>query len=464
MQTSAFALAVLAATALSMSGMAAEPTATPAASAAPAAPAAAPTPQFTASDVIPDRSGQEDADALYELRLGGEAMTADEQIARWLAELKAGRARAGSLVGSHLSYVALTVSDCATARDALTQADALGSDQAPWLLAQLAVNRSCGETDIAAREKWLKKAVTLDYFGAAQLLIALYSPTGQKTDPGQQYTYARVAAGYWEAVVGNQGNPGSRAGFDVTALQDMEKNLAADVRKRAETDATQILKQMLKRHERFTPSRPQEIGRGGKDAKASSGWGYVANTIDYYHECAWNLANNCRGAQRLALVDIVNNDPEFMACKAELKSKDFVTAKAANLSREVLMGPKATRRLILGDVYEQPDKSAMTVNCKVIPRLADNSAAGRCKAKLEGTIDAQQFYPPSAKNAGIEGDVVVRYYVPAGATSPVDAEIVRSSGYTALDDAAIDTIRSGKYAKDCDYGLSSIRIAFKLQD
>jgi outer membrane biosynthesis protein TonB len=47
---------------------------------------------------------------------------------------------------------------------------------------------------------------------------------------------------------------------------------------------------------------------------------------------------------------------------------------------------------------------------------------------------------------------------------PVDAEIVRTSGYPALDDAAIDTIRSGHFTKDCDYGLSTIRIAFKLQD
>jgi TonB family protein len=460
MQTSAIALTVLAAAALSMPGLAAEP---PAPATPAATPATAPTPQFTASDLIPDRAGQEDAGALYELRIGGEAMTADEQIARWQAELKAGRARAGSLVGSHLGYVALTTSDCAAARDALTSADQLGSDQAPWLLAQLAENRSCGEPDVAAQERWLKKAVTLDYLAAAQRLITLYSPAGSKTDAGQQYTYARVAAGYWEAVYGKEGNPGSRAGFDVAALQEMEKSLGAEVRKRAEADATLILKQMLKRHDRFTPARPQEFGRGGKDAKASSGWGYTANTIDYYHECAWNLASNCRGTQRLAFVDIINNEQDFMACKTELKSKDFVTGKANSLPREILMGPKATRRLILGDVYEQPDKSAMTVDCKVVPRLADNAAAGRCKAKLVSTIDAQQFYPPAAKNAGVEGDAVVRFWVPPGGDAPVDAEIVRSSGYDVLDDAAIDTIRSGKFSKDCDYGLSSIRIAFKLQ-
>ena len=453
MQTSAFVLVVLAAAA-----SAAEPSGTPAAK-----PVGAPAPKFTESDLIPDRPGYDDAVALYELRLGGTAMTPDEQLARWLEELKAGRARAGSLVGSHLTYVALTPSDCAAARDALTRADTLGSDQAPWQLAQLAENRSCGEADIAARERWLKKAVTLDYLAAAQQLITLYSPAGAKTDAVQQYTYARVAAGYWEAVFGKEGNPGSRAGFDLAALQEMEKTLSPADRKRAETEATTVLKQMLTRHDRFKPTLPQEFSRGGKDAKAASGWGYSANTLDYYHECAWNLTNNCRGAQRLTFVDIINNDAEFMSCKAELKSKDFVTGKVNNLSREVLMGPKATRRLVIGDVYEQPDKSAMAVDCKVVPRLADNAAAGRCKAKLVSTIDAQQFYPPSARNAGVEGGAVVRFWVPPGSDVPVDAEIVNSSGYDVLDEAAIDTIRSGKFSKDCDYGLSSIRIAFKLQ-
>jgi TonB family protein len=454
MQTSAFVLAVLAAAA---SASAAEPPA------APAAPATAPSPRFTDSDVIPDRAGYDDAIALYELKLGGAALSPEEQQARWLEELKAGRARAGALVGSQLTYVALTPSDCAAARDALTRADELGSDQAAWQLAQLAENRSCGEPDVAAKERWLQKAATLDYLAAATRLIALYSPTGAKTDAVRQYTYARVAAGYAEAVYGKEANPGSRAGFDVPALQEMEKTLSAADRKRAETDATNILKQMLKRHERFQPSQPLEFGRGGKDAKAASGWGYAANTIDYYHECAWNLANNCRGAQRLAFVDIINNDAEFMSCKAELRSKDFVTSKVNSLSREVLMGPKATRRLVLGDVYEQPDKSAIAVDCKVVPRLADNAAAGRCKAKLVSTIDAQQFYPPAARNADVEGDAVVRFWVPPGGDAPVDAEIVRSSGHRVLDDAAIDTIRSGKFSKDCDYGLSSIRIAFKLQ-
>ena len=421
-------------------------------------------PQFNASDEVPESQGYEDAFALYEVKVGGKELSEAEQITRWLDELKAGRARAGTLVGSHFAYLALTTTDCTAARDALTRADELGNDQAPWKLAELAENTTCGETDVAVLERWLKKAVTLDYLIAAQRLIDLYSPTGARSDPVQRYVYARVAAGYWEAVYPKDTNASGRAGFDAAALQEMEKGLAAADRKRAESEAAQILAQMLKRHARFTPQHPQEFARGGQNAKASKGWGFAAFTIDYHHECAWNLVSNCRGAQRLAFVDVSNNEPEFMACKAQLAAKDFVTRAAANHSREVLVGPKVTRRLILVDVYEPQDKSAVTVTCKVVPKLAENAAAGKCRARLQGTIDAQQFYPASAKRRGIEGDAIVRYWVPAGSEVPVDAEIARSSGYPTLDAAAIETIRSGKFSSDCDYGLGSIRIAFKLQD
>ena len=106
----------------------------------------------------------------------------------------------------------------------------------------------------------------------------------------------------------------------------------------------------------------------------------------------------------------------------------------------------------------------MAVTCKVVPKLAENAAAGKCRARLKGTIDAQQFYPPAARQQGIEGSAVVRFWVPPGSEELVDAEIAQSSGYPALDAAAIDTISSGKFSRECDYGLSSIRIAFKLQD
>jgi TonB family protein len=430
----------------------------------PATPAGAPTPQFSASDVVPETPGYEDAFSLLEVKLGGKPITAEQQLTRWLDELKAGRARAGVLAGSQIAYVAVTRSDCVDARNALLKADELGHDRAARGLADLATNITCGDVDYAEVERWLKKAVTLDYLPAAQRLIVLYAPDGQRPDPFQRYVYARAAAGYWDAVDPAEAKPTGEAGFDTEALSAIEQNVPAADRKRAEAEASKVVAAMLKRRERFKPVQSQEFARGGRDAKASKGYGFVAYTNDYHHECAWNLVGDCRGAQRLAFVDVSNNEQEFMSCKAELRSKDFVTGEPAVLTREVLIGPKVTRRLILGDVYVQPDKGAMKVDCKAIPKLAENVAAGKCRARLKTQIDAQQFYPADARQRGIEGSVVVRYFVPPGSDEVVDAEIAQSSGHPSLDAAALDTISSGKFANECDYGLSSIRISFKLQE
>jgi TonB family protein len=429
---------------------------------APAAPAAtnpaSAGPSFSLSDDIPNPEGYGDAYSLDEIRFGGKSYTEEQQVERWQAELAAGRARAGVLVGAYTAYRALTPSDCENARAALTMADELGSDQAAWQLAQLAGNATCGTVDRAQLERWLKKAVTLDYPRAAEDLIIFYRNGTEPNAKVQQYIYARVAAGYWEA---NKLTV-AREGFDATALQEMEKTLSAADRSRADSEAASILAAMLKRHERFVTVPPAEFARGDAGGKAS----YVGYSVDYRHECQWNLKNNCRGAQRLAYVEVTNKNKEFVACKLELRGRDFVTgtAEAEPARRQVLIGPQASRKLLLTDVNDNPDKKSLTATCTPMPKLAANLAAGKCKAKLQGSIDVERFYPDAARARGTEGSTVVRYWVPPGADVPTDAEIVTSSGDATLDDAAIATIRSGKFASDCDYGLSSIRNALKLQN
>lgn len=450
MQTQVILLAVL--VAASPLARAQAPTA-----AAPTNPAAA-GPSFGISDDIPNPDGYGDAYSLDEIRFGGKSYTEEEQLARWQAELAAGRARAGVLVGAYTSYRALTPGDCDIARTALTRADELGSDQAAWQLAQLAANSTCGNIDRAQVERWLKKSVTLDYPRAALDLITHYRNGTEPDAKVQQYTYARVAAGFWEANKLTL----PRDGFDASALLEMEKNISPAAHSRAEADAANILAGMQKRHQRFGASQPAEFARG--DAGGKVAW--VGYTLDYRHECQWNLKNNCRGAQRLAYVEVANGNAEFVSCKIELHAKDFVTgvADAEPARRQVLIGPKATRKLLLTDVNETPDKKALAATCTPMPKLAANLAAGKCRAKLQGSIDVERFYPESARARGTEGSTVVRYYVPPGSDVPTDAEIVTSSGDLTLDDAAIATIRSGKFVSDCDYGLSSIRIAFKLQN
>jgi hypothetical protein len=122
------------------------------------------------------------------------------------------------LFGSHLAYLALTLPiarlrakhwnvpmSSATTRHR-------GSSRS-WRKTPV-----CGEIDVAAVERWLKKATTLDYVVAAQHLMAFYGPNGLHPDPGQQYLYTRLAAGYWEAINPNDTDTATRAGFGRPAL------------------------------------------------------------------------------------------------------------------------------------------------------------------------------------------------------------------------------------------------------
>ena len=415
-------------------------------------------PSFRESEDIPDLKGYNDAYAFDEIKIGGKPLTEDQQVVRWQDELKAGRARAGAMLGAYSSYLALTAADCAVARDALLKADELGSDQAAWLLAQLAANPSCGDVDRAALERWLKKSVTLDYAGAAHRPHRASTPKATKPDPVQQYIYARVAAGYWED--GNKLTQPRRASMP-RRWPEMEKNLSAADRSRADAEAAKILAAMLKRHDRFGSVAPVEFARADAGGKAGVRRLHRRLPPRVPVESREQLPRRpapglCRDHQQECRVRVLQG----RAACARLRDRH---RGGGALSRNVLIGPQGTRKLMLGDVNEQPDKKALAVTCTPVPKLAANAAAGKCRAKLQGSIDVERFYPRVGQGRGTEGSTVVRYWVPPGREVATDAEIVTSSGDFALDDAAMATIRSGKFKSDCDYGLSSIRIAFKLQ-
>ena len=243
----------------------------------------------------------------------------------------------------------------------------------------------------------------------------------------------------------------------------MEKTLSAADRKRAESEATVILTQMLKRHERFKPQSPQEFARGGQNAKSSKGWGFAASTIDYHHECAWNLVANCRGAQRLAFVDVSNNEQEFMACKADLRSKDFVTQTVDTLSRSARWtqgyAPIDPGRRVPAAGQER-DRRELQGHSQV-RRERRGRQVSREARRAPSTHSSSIRYPPSARAS--------REMRSCATGWPRTAAVPRTPkscvpAVTRLDAAAIDTIRSGHFKSDCDYGLGSIRIAFKLQD
>ena len=187
-----------------------------------------------------------------------------------------------------------------------------------------------------------------------------------------------------------------------------------------------------------------EFARGSAGARAE----WVGWQADYRHECQWNLKNNCRGAQRLTYVELINKNAEFVSCKIEMRARDFVTGAP---DRGAVVAPGADRpagrraSLLLGDVNGEPDKKALVATCTPVPKLAANAAAGKCRAQAAGQRRRASVSTRSRRGSrGIEGSTVVRYWVPPGSDELTDAEIATSSGDADLDQAAIATLRSAQ--------------------
>ena len=65
----------------------------------------------------------------------------------------------------------------------------------------------------------------------------------------------------------------------------------------------------------------------------------------------------------------------------------------------------------------------------------------RYKARLKAAIEAHKRYPRRARRLGQQGQIIVRFVVDHnGVINAV--EVVQSSGFKRLDQAAIETIRS----------------------
>ena len=129
--------------------------------------------------------------------------------------------------------------------------------------------------------------------------------------------------------------------------------------------------------------------------------------------------------------------------------KDFVTGKRrttflANRAHRT-QGHAATdlRRCVPGAGQSRDDRQLQRrpASSRRTPRPANAARDSKAPSTRSSSIRR----PP--RTQGIEGDAVVRYWVPHRQRHTRDAEIVRSSGYPALDAAAIDTIRSGQFKK-----------------
>ena len=226
--------------------------------------------------------------------------------------------------------------------------------------------------------------------------------------------------------------------------------------------------QMLKRHDRFAPATSAGIQRAAESRQQGpSGWGFVAYALDYRHECAWNLKNNCRGAQRLAYRRPRQQERGVRVLQGRnCESKDFVTGNGGGaLSREVLIGPAGDAPAAAGRRLRQPDKKAMTGQLHAVPKLAAERRRGQVPRTPQGSIDVAAFLSRVSQERGYRGHA--RGALLGAARMRMCPPMPRSSAPAAMPHSTMrpsTRFAAASSRSDCDYGLSSIRIAFKLQD
>jgi TonB family protein len=384
-----------------------------------------------------------------------QAGTPEGLLERWTAQANAGRARAATLVGRHwLERVPQSPDNCAKALEWLQKADKLGSNEAPGWLGHFYRRFDCPQRDLKSAASWLRKAVPLRTYGAAGDLVDIHATEGApEYDLSQAYLYSRIAAPEVELTPA------------ATELQSRQatllEKLEAGQRESAREQADKLLADMDRRRLAMrAPPREEKL----KASASGSGWNLGLVAYDDLRECAANTAGNCRGVRKLAYFVAENKSQEYLRCRLSLDHRDFATGKLETHSRETLLPPRSTRRLIAGRVGEVANKGDLRADCAPIAGLAADVAAGKCKAVTTGVPSVSDFYPPGSRRRNEEGRVLLYVWLDKKEGQPAIVELMGSSGYPELDQAGVKMGTYMAFRSECDYGWLPFAVGFRLQD
>jgi TonB family protein len=419
------------------------------------APASAADPIFTRSDPPPGEIDPGAETLPWADAADFQAGTPESNLARWTAQANAGRARAATLVGRHwLERIPQSSDNCATALEWLQKADKLGSNEAAGWLGHLYRRFDCPQRDLKSAAAWLRKAVPLRTYGAAGDLVDIHATEGApEYDLSQAYLYSRIAAPEVELTPA------------ATELQSRQatllEKLDAGQRESAREQADKLLADMDRRRLAMrAPPREEKL----KASSSGSAWNLGLVAYDDLRECAANTAGNCRGVRRLAYFVAENKGQEYLRCKLSLDHRDFSTGKLETHSRETLLPPRSTRRLIAGRVGEVANKGDLRAECAPIAGLAADVAAGKCKAVTTGVPSVSDFYPPGSRRRNEEGRVLLYVWLDKKEGQPAIVELMGSSGYPELDQAGVKMGTYMAFRSECDYGWLPFAVGFRLQD
>jgi TonB family protein len=384
-----------------------------------------------------------------------QAGTSESNVERWIAQANAGRARPATLIGRYwLERIPQSPDNCAKAIEWLQKADNLGSNEAPGWLGHVYRRFDCPQRDLKVAATWLRKAVPLRTYGAAGDLLDIHAAEGTpEYDATLAYLYSQIAAPEVQLTPAAADLQSRQAALleRLDAAQRQSAREAAD-KLLADMDRRRLAMQSAPREEKLKPSA------------SGPGWNLGLLAYDDLRECAANTTGNCRGVRRLAYFVAQNRGKEYLRCKLALDHREFATQKLETLTRETLLPPQSTRRLIAGRIGEVANKGDLRGECTPVAGLAADVAAGKCKAVTTGVPSVADFYPPGSRRRNEEGRVLLYVWLDRSEGQPAIVELMGSSGYPELDQAGVKMGTYMAFRSECDYGWLPFAVGFRLQD
>jgi len=413
---------------------------------------------FSRPDVMPPMAAP--SDVYGWLSLGSPALT-NEWVDADLraAEVQAGRAQVAALGAWDLTHPLESRQRpaCAEALKMIDRAQELGDVRADYLRGMYYAGE-CGKTARAQAIEPLRRAAERSNAAAASVLSDLYANGPRELrDPVHAYVYGAFAAKCIE-------------GSTQTWPDWIKKPRPVALSRLNATDharATDLLNELLAKDGAFREQRASRLEARNSTIFASEvaapGWSYVARRVDASGECFDNLLGNCRGAPRWIRVEIRNTHPIHQQCQVHVKWRPFVSRVAIEKQRSAWIAPGATRDLSLGLAQGEVLPEDVVVSCAPIEVDAATKQAQTCRAKYIGELRADQFYPPRLERLKIGGVVTLRVLALARGKLATDVEVMKSSGNNEIDQAAVNAARSVPFDAACKYGITMLKLTFKVQ-
>jgi len=113
-----------------------------------------------------------------------------------------------------------------------------------------------------------------------------------------------------------------------------------------------------------------------------------------------------------------------------------------------------------------PDAGGVTSSCKPLPaELPPAPEPGSCSIEITERVDPDNFYPPGAKRRSEQGVVIIDFDVRHDRKELLNPRVVRSGGYSSLDNGALRLLRSlAASTVGCLAGRTRRGIKFELMD